>query len=57
MGSNGSCQKGKNEGGEETKKDNATSVVGLAGPSHCAAIAASVAELVGGCCCRHCLNC
>ncbi len=55
--SNGSCQKGKNEGGKEAKNDNAATVAGLAGPSHCAAIAASAAEFVGVCCCRCCLNC
>jgi hypothetical protein len=51
------ARRGKNGGGKEAKNDNATSVVGLVGPSHCAAIAASAAEFVGGCCCRYCLNC
>jgi hypothetical protein len=55
--SNGSCQKGKIGGSEEAKNDNATTVAGLAGPSHCAAIAMSAAEFVGGCGCRCCLNC
>ncbi len=55
--SNGSRQKGKYGGGEEAKNYNATTFVGLVGPSHCAAIAASAAEFVGGCYCRCCLNC
>ncbi len=55
--SNESCQKEKIGGGEEAKNDNATTVAGSAGTSHCAAIAVSAAEFVGGCCCRCCLNC
>ena len=51
------ARRGKNGGGKEAKNDNATSFAGLAGPSHCAAIAASAAEFVGGCCYRCCLNC
>jgi hypothetical protein len=47
----------KMEAVRRQNNDNTTSVAGSAGPSHCAAIAASVAEFVGVCCCRCCLNC